>query len=134
MRVVAANHHEANRTIGRAKWTLRMPYICLRSTYHHSRLDDLVLEAAYSKNLIRGSKLTSAFELSYPAQPRILGRIEPLVELTLHRQFKMQKPPLSLTRGISEQLVFTAHCTIITSHVWHHQTITFESDQLQPRA
>lgn len=61
--------------------------------YHCSRIDDLFLESTYGKNLIRGSKLASAFELLYAVQPRSLERIDSLMP-----------PPIS----ISTRAAYTA--------------------------
>lgn len=71
-----ANHHKANRAIQQPNGTLRVTYDILRSANHWSRLEDLVLEATCSKNLNRGSKLASAFELLHVVWPCIPERME----------------------------------------------------------
>lgn len=45
----------------------------MRACGQRSSIGDLVQEAAYSNNIIRGSHLASSFELMYDRFPRISG-------------------------------------------------------------
>lgn len=68
---VAANDHEANGLMDNAKITLRSFYNLLRFCDKRSSGGIICAEAIYGKNILVGSKASSAFKLLYGRQPRI---------------------------------------------------------------
>eukprot|EP00171_Calliarthron_tuberculosum_P018277 IDg18277t1 len=73
---IAANDHEANGSIESANRTLRSYCRRLRSEDQKSSLADIVNEATFGKNIAKGSKLASSFELMYGKKPRIYDKYD----------------------------------------------------------
>lgn len=69
---LAANDHEANGTVERANRTLRIFFRRLRSEQQKTVLSKTLSEATYAKNIYKGSKMASSFQLLYGQPPRIM--------------------------------------------------------------
>lgn len=69
----AANDHEANGTVERANRTLKSFFRRIRSDKPKSSVSEILREATYAKNICKGSKLASSFELLYCQKPRIIA-------------------------------------------------------------
>ncbi len=60
---IAANGHEANGSIESAQWVMRSYFNRLRAADRKSPLTLILAEATHGKNISRGRKLASSFEL-----------------------------------------------------------------------
>lgn len=80
----AANKHEANGRIESANRVLRMQFRCLRAVDAKSSVQELISEDTYAKNISKGQKLASSFELLYGRSPRLMD------------DFKVKNPPASV--------------------------------------
>ncbi len=69
---IAANDHEANGSVESANKVLRSYFNRMRAADRKSPLTLVLAEATHGKNISRGSKLASSFELVYGQRPRIL--------------------------------------------------------------
>lgn len=78
---MAADHCEANGETERANYTVQRTFNLLPVIDCRFRLAEIIMEAKPEKNLIRGSKASSAFELMYVARPRVSGHIDHLMPL-----------------------------------------------------
>lgn len=89
---LAANDHEANGAVERANRTLRNFFRRLRSEKPKVPLSSVLREATYAKNICKGSKLASSFELQYGQQPRIMQEFDvvniPAVSVAEHIEKK----------------------------------------------
>ena len=74
---VAENAHESNGLIERANRTLRSHYLRLRAYDQKTHTIDLVHEAVYAKNINRGGRIASSYELLYNRSPRLYGTRTP---------------------------------------------------------
>eukprot|EP00171_Calliarthron_tuberculosum_P014136 IDg14136t1 len=68
----AANDHESNGAIESANRILRTYFRRLRAVDAKSSVRELLAEATYGKNINKGQKLATSFELLYEHKPRIL--------------------------------------------------------------
>ena len=73
---VAANDHEANGLIERGNRTLRNFFRRIRADKPKSNVSEILAEATFGKNICKGEKLASSFELLYGRKPHIMGEIE----------------------------------------------------------
>ena len=73
---IAANDHEANGLIERGNRTLRSFFRRIRADKPKLNVSEVLAEATFGKNLCKGDKLASSFELLYGRKPRIMGEIE----------------------------------------------------------
>ncbi len=73
---IAANDHEANGTMESANRVLRNFVRCERSCKAEADIAAILEEAVYGKNMCKGSKLASYFELLYSRRPRVMNGVE----------------------------------------------------------
>jgi len=73
---LAANDHEANGMVERANRTLRSFFRRIQSASPKRSVSSILPEATYAKNICKGSKLTSSFQLLYGQHPRIMADID----------------------------------------------------------
>lgn len=69
--IVSPDDHEGNGIAERANRSIRECFNRIRATNMKAYLPDIVLEAAYGKNITIGSKIASSYELLYGHRPRI---------------------------------------------------------------
>lgn len=72
---VAAYDHQSNRTIESANRTLRSYYRRIRAADRNSSTADVVAEATIGKNIGKGGKLASSYELVFNLNPRIMNDV-----------------------------------------------------------
>lgn len=68
----SANDHEANGSVESANRIVRSYFNRLRSVDKKTSAIDLASEATYGKNICKGNKIASSYELMYGKAPRIL--------------------------------------------------------------
>ena len=73
---IAANAHESNGSIERANRTLRTIFNRIRSFNQKSPLSEIVSEATFGKNITKGNKMASSYELIFGHKPRIFDEID----------------------------------------------------------
>eukprot|EP00171_Calliarthron_tuberculosum_P022319 IDg22319t1 len=73
----AANDHESNGAIESANRVLRSFFRRLRAIDHQAPIIDILAEATYGKNICKGQKLASSFELLYGNAPIIMNGYKP---------------------------------------------------------
>lgn len=67
-----ANDHEANGLIESANRVLLSFFRRLRAFDQQSSINNILVEATYGKNICRGQKRASSFELLYGTSPRVM--------------------------------------------------------------
>ena len=85
---VAFNDHEANGSIESANRDLRHIYLRLRSENSTPSLSCILSESTCGKNMTKGNKLASSFEILYGRYPPILTNVpdkRPIVTLDQHK-------------------------------------------------
>jgi len=73
---IAAEDHQANGAVERGNRTLRSFFRRLRAEKPKAAVSTILAEATYAKNICKGSKLASSFELQYGQRPRILQEFD----------------------------------------------------------
>jgi len=79
---IPAYDHEANGAIESANRTLRSYFNRLRALDKKETVSNLVSEATYGKNICKGSKIASSFELLYSRKPRIMAEYSASLDST----------------------------------------------------
>ena len=73
---IAANDHEANGQVERGNRTLRSFFRRVRSEMPQASVSEILSGALFGKNICKGQKIASSFELLYQRKPRTIGELE----------------------------------------------------------